>query len=101
MAVHVDFSLSCLASSRLAPARATMLLRLIDAAGKSGSLKQAAHATGVFYCFARGLPDEAAGAFGAPLVDFERGRGARPTALGEKLLWADRLIYDALGASSA
>jgi molybdate transport repressor ModE-like protein len=96
VSVHVDFSLSWLSSSRLPSPHAATLLRLVDAVGKSGSLKQAAQALGVSYRHAWGLLGEAAGAFGAPLVELERGRGARPTALGEKLLWADRLIRSAL-----
>ncbi len=96
MAVHVDFSLSWLASSGLAPAHAATLLRLVEAVGKSGSLKKAAHTLGISYRYAWGLLGEAAAAFGAPLVELERGRGASPTALGEKLLWADRLIRSAL-----
>jgi molybdate transport repressor ModE-like protein len=96
MAVRVDFSLSWLSSSRLPPAHAATLLRLVDAVRTSGSLKQAAQMLGVSYRYAWGLLGEAAGAFGAPLVDLERGRGARPTPLGEKLLWADRLIRDTL-----
>jgi molybdate transport repressor ModE-like protein len=96
MAVHVNFSLSWLASSRLPPAHAATLLRLVDAVRTSGSLKQAAQTLGVSYRHAWGLLGEATGAFGAPLVELERGRGARPTALGEKLLWADRLIRDTL-----
>jgi molybdate transport repressor ModE-like protein len=96
MAVHVDFSLSWLASSRLPAAHAGALLRLVDAVAKSGSLKQAAQALGVSYRYAWGLLSEAEGAFGAPLVELERGRGARPTALGEKLLWADGLIRSSL-----
>lgn len=96
MAVHVNFSLSWLASSRLPPAHAATLLRLVDAVRTSGSLKQAAQTLGVSYRHAWGLLGEAAGAFGAPLVELERGRGARPTALGERLLWADRLIRDTL-----
>jgi molybdate transport repressor ModE-like protein len=96
MGVHVKFSLSWLASSRLPPAHAGTLLQLVEAVGRSGSLKQAAEALGVSYRHAWGLLGEATGAFGAPLVELERGRGARPTALGEKLLWADRLIRSTL-----
>lgn len=96
MPVHVDFSLSWLSSARLAPAHAGTLLRLVEAVGRSGSLKQAAHALGVSYRHAWGLLGEASAAFGAPLVELQRGRGARPTALGEKLLWADGLIRKAL-----
>ena len=73
-----------------------MLLRLVEAIGKSGSVKQAAQVLGVSYRHAWGLLGEAAEAFGAPLVEMQRGRGAHPTALGEKLLWADGLIRSAL-----
>ena len=96
MPVHVDFSLSWLSSTRLAPAHSGPLLALVAAVGRSGSLKQAAQALGVSYRHAWGLLGEGAAAFGAPLVELQRGRGARPTALGEKLLWADRVIRTAL-----
>jgi molybdate transport repressor ModE-like protein len=96
MAVHVDFSLSWLASARLTAAHAGALLRLLAAVRSSGSLKRAAAALGVSYRFAWGLLGEAAGAFGAPLVELRRGRGARPTALGEKLLWAEGRVRTAL-----
>jgi molybdate transport repressor ModE-like protein len=96
MAVHVDFSLSWFVSTRLSAAHAGVLLHLIDGVRKTGSLKQAAKEMGVSYRFAWGLLGEAAGAFGTPLVELQRGRGARPTALGDKLLWADRLIHTAL-----
>jgi molybdate transport repressor ModE-like protein len=96
MPLNVDFSFSWLSSSRLAPAHAGTLLQLVAAVGKSGSLKQAAQALGVSYRHAWGLLGEASAAFGAPLVELTRGRGARPTALGEKLLWADALIRKAL-----
>ncbi|HYC48867.1 MAG TPA: substrate-binding domain-containing protein [Burkholderiales bacterium] len=96
MAVHVDFSLSWLGSRGFAPGRAATTLRLVEAVAKSGSLKQAARVLGVSYRHAWGLLGEADKAFGAPLVELQRGRGARPTPLGEKLLWADSLIRDAL-----
>src|SRR5688500_2966823 len=96
MSVHVDFSLSWLASSGLPAAHAGVLLPLVDAIGKSGSVKQAAQALGLSYRHAWGLLGEAAEAFGAPLVEMQRGRGAHPTALGEKLLWADGLIRQTL-----
>jgi molybdate transport repressor ModE-like protein len=98
MAVSVDFSVSWLASARLPAAHAGTLLRLLSAVRTGGSLKQAAHALGLSYRFAWGLLGEAGRAFGAPLVEFQRGRGARPTPLGEKLLWADGLVRRALDA---
>ena len=98
MSVRVEFALSWLAASRLPPAHAPTLIRLLKAVRGSGSLKQAAADTGLSYRFAWGLLGEAAGAFGAPLVRLERGRGARPTPLGEKLLWADGLIHETMDA---
>lgn len=96
MAVHVDFSVSWLASAALPQAHAGVLLRLLDAIARSGSVKQAAQALGVSYRHAWGLLAQAAEAFGAPLVEMTRGRGARPTPLAEKLLWADGMIRTAL-----
>src|SRR5688572_6403012 len=96
MGVHVDFSLSWLGSSRLPAARADALLRLVDAVARSGSLKHAAKSLGVSYRYAWGLLGDASAAFGAPLVELQRGRGARATPLGEKILWADTLIRGAL-----
>jgi len=96
MAVHVDFSLSWLSSPRLPASHADRLLRLLGAISRDGSLKEAARAVGVSYRHAWGLLGEAAGVFGAPLVEMRRGRGARPTALGEKLLWADGHVRRAL-----
>jgi molybdate transport repressor ModE-like protein len=96
MAVHVDFSLSWLASARLPAAHAGTLLQLLGAVRRDGSLKQAAQAIGVSYRYAWGVLGEGASAFGAPLVEMKRGRGARPTALGEKLLWADGLVRRSL-----
>jgi molybdate transport repressor ModE-like protein len=96
MAIHVDFSVSWLSSARLAPEHTATLLRLVAAVGRSGSLAQAARDVGVSYRHAWGLLGEAHAAFGAPLVDLTRGRGAQTTALGEKLLWADGVIRSAL-----
>ena len=96
MPVHVDFAFSWLASAKLPASHTTTLLRLIEAVRKGGSLKEAAAAMGLSYRFTWGLLGAAADAFGAPLVEMQRGRGARLTALGEKLLWADGLVRTAL-----
>jgi molybdate transport repressor ModE-like protein len=92
MTVQVDFAVSWLVSERLTAAHAVMLVRLVAEVRASGSLREAARAAGVSYRHAWGLLAEAAEAFGVPVVQLERGRGARPTMLGEKLLWADGLI---------
>lgn len=96
MPVNVDFSVSWLTSTRLAPGHVSTLLRLLSAVRAGGSLKQAADTLGLSYRFAWGLLGEAGRAFGVPLVEFQRGRGARPTALGEKLIWADGLVRTAM-----
>jgi molybdate transport repressor ModE-like protein len=92
MAIQVDFTLSWQACSRVPAAHARSLLQLIEAVARAGSLKRGAEAVGLLYRFAWGLLREAESAFGAPLLEMRRGRGARPTRLGEKLLWADSLI---------
>lgn len=92
MAVNVDFSVSWLASARLPAGHANTLLRLLSAVRSGGSLKRAAEAMGLSYRFAWGLVGDAGRAFGSPLLEFQRGKGARPTPLGEKLLWADGLV---------
>jgi molybdate transport repressor ModE-like protein len=96
MGLHVDFSVSWLAAGDFAAERTGTLLRLIDAIARRGSLAQAARDLGVSYRHAWGILGEAQSALGAPLVELSRGRGAHPTALGEKLLWADRTIRAAL-----
>ena len=96
MAIHVDFSVSWLSSSRLAPEHAATLLRVLDAVRRSRSLAQAARDVGVSYRHAWGLLGEARTVFGAPLVELTRGRGAQTTPLGDKLLWADGLVRSAL-----
>jgi len=96
MTVSVDFSVSWLASARLPAGHVGTLLRLLSAVRAGGSLKQAAQAMGLSYRFAWGLLGEAGRAFGVPLVEFRRGKGAQPTPLGEKLLWADGLVRRAL-----
>ncbi len=68
------------------------LLALLRGVQAKGSLVQAAAATGMSYRHAWGLVGEAAREFGAPLLAMQRGRGAKLTALGEKLLWADSRI---------
>jgi len=90
--MNIDFSVSWLASTRFPAAHVGTLLRLLVAVRAGGSLKQAAEAMGLSYRFAWGLLGEAGRAFGVPLVEFQRGRGARPTAFGEKLIWADGLV---------
>jgi molybdate transport repressor ModE-like protein len=94
--LHVQFDASWLAGPGLTRERGRALLRLLAELQRSSSLREAARAAGVSYRFAWGVLGEGAQIFGAPLVDMQRGRGARLSALGRKLLQADERIKAAL-----
>jgi molybdate transport repressor ModE-like protein len=64
------------------------LFDLLRAIHEDGKLTLAAKQGGVSYRSAWDMLKNAAVFFGSPLVQMERGRGARLTTLGEKLLWA-------------
>lgn len=66
--------------------------RLLKAVRATGSLGHAASAIGVSYRHAWGLLVLWEHRIGQPLVKLERGRGAKLTALGEKLLWAEQRV---------
>jgi len=68
------------------------LLALLAAIRDTGSLALACQRTGHSYRHGWGLVREGRQVFGAPLIESVRGRGARLTSLGEKLVWADRRI---------
>ena len=65
------------------------LLRHIDTEGK---LTSAARATGISYRHAWNQLNRWAQFFGTPLVELQKGRGARLTPLGAKLLWAEKRV---------
>jgi len=94
----IDLEVSWLAADGLPHARGRMLMRLLEALSAARSLMEAARALGLSYRHAWGLLGEGARALGAPLVDMGRGRGARLTPLGRKLLEADAHVRSALGA---
>ncbi|MFZ5556935.1 MAG: substrate-binding domain-containing protein [Pseudomonadota bacterium] len=77
-------------SGDLDPVSASPPFRLLAAVRSNGSLRQAAKALGTSYRHAWGVLGAWEQRLGKPLVTLERGRGARLTALGEKLLWAER-----------
>jgi molybdate transport repressor ModE-like protein len=92
-----DFDVSWLTAQGLARDQGRALVRLLEALGRSSSLREAARACGVSYRYAWGLIGEGARALGAPLVDMGRGRGARLTPLGRRVLEADARIRGELG----
>ncbi|WP_027855052.1 substrate-binding domain-containing protein [Marinobacterium litorale] len=66
-----------------------MLLRQIEAQGK---LTAAAKTAGISYRHAWNQLNKWADFFGSPLVELEKGRGAKLTPLGDKLLWAEKRV---------
>ena len=68
------------------------LIPLLGAIHETGSLAQACARSGHSYRHGWGLVRHGRQAFGAALVVGTRGRGAKLTVLGEKLLWADKRI---------
>src|SRR5579859_1696931 len=65
------------------------LFVLLRAIRDEGKLTRAARACGISYRHAWDLLARWNAFFGVPLVVMARGRGAQPSALAAKLLWAD------------
>ncbi|MGE0386088.1 MAG: substrate-binding domain-containing protein [Gammaproteobacteria bacterium] len=74
-------------SGRQVDPRLFALLRCIR---HHGALKAAVGDAGISYRHGWDLLKDAAEIFGSPLVRMQRGKGARLTTLGEKLLWAEQ-----------
>lgn len=68
----------------------TNLLRLLGAVHRHGKLTHAAEEAGISYRHAWNLLRQGGEFFGVTLVEMARGRGARLSPLGEKLLWAEQ-----------
>ena len=96
MSIEFDLEPRWLSGDGLPPRHGRELLRLLAALGHAASLREAARATGVSYRHAWGLLGNGARALGAPLVDMQRGRGARLTAFGQRLLAADQHVRTTL-----
>lgn len=67
-----------------------ILFPLLEAIQSSGKLTTASRQMGISYRHAWNLIEYCHRFFGTPLVTLQRGQGARLTALGEKLVWAER-----------
>ena len=68
------------------------LIPLLAGIHETGTLAAACERTGDSYRHAWGLLQRGRQAFGAPLVIGSRGRGAKLTGLGDKLLWAEKRV---------
>lgn len=94
----IEFDASWLTGDGLPRAHGIVLTRLLDALSRAASLGDAARAIGISYRFAWGLLGEGAQILGAPLVDMGRGRGAKLTPIGRRVLEADARVRAALAA---
>jgi molybdate transport repressor ModE-like protein len=89
MGLEFELDTQWLAGEGLPPRHGRDLLRLLGALSGAASLREAAHQAGLSYRHAWGLLGAGARTLGAPLVDMQRGRGARLTPFGRRLLEAD------------
>lgn len=73
-----------------------VLFRLLQAIHRGGSLRYGSSATGMSYRHAWGVIKKWELAFRQPMVRLERGRGkgAKLTPFGEKLVWADHFLHE-------
>ena len=74
-------------------ALAPRVVELLVQVHEHGSLSAACKASGASYRHAWELIRQGEQLFGQPLVQMVRGQGSTLTALGEKLVWADRRIH--------
>ncbi len=81
-----------ISTGKQTPLDTAILLRLLLAIQKTGSISQAARAVNLSYRYAWGLLRDGEQLFGDALMRTGRGRGTTLTALAEKLVWADRRI---------
>lgn len=82
------------AGKRLGPE----LFEVLRAIRETGSVQRAARATGFSYRHLWNLTARWSRFFSGPLVQFRRGKGAKLTPLGEKLLWAEQRIEASLSS---
>ncbi|WP_104203049.1 substrate-binding domain-containing protein [Billgrantia saliphila] len=73
------------------------LFGLLQGIHRSGKLTAAAVEAGISYRHAWNLLNRWADFFGVALVELQKGRGARLTPLGDKLLWARQRVAARLG----
>jgi len=98
IAPEIDLHARWLATEGLSARHGEELIRLLGALSRAASLREAAEAAGVSYRHAWGLLASGARALGSPLVDMQRGRGARLTPLGRKVLDVDAHVRATLDA---
>ncbi|HEY5638195.1 MAG TPA: substrate-binding domain-containing protein [Burkholderiales bacterium] len=98
-AFEIGFDPAWLTGTGFPRERSRVLLRLLGELARSGSLREAARTAEVSYRSAWGTLVDGARLFGAPLVDMGRGRPARLSALGLRVLEADRHVRATLAGA--
>lgn len=68
------------------------LFVLLNGIHEQGKLTAAAKAMGISYRHSWNLLNQWAAFFGCDLVELEKGKGAKLTSLGEKLVWAEQRV---------
>lgn len=89
VSIEPQWTIRNLQGAALAPRVVALLVQVHE----RGSLAAACETGHTSYRHAWQLLREGEALFGEPLVEMERGKGSRLTALGEKLVWADRRIH--------
>lgn len=93
----IEFDPAWLSGRDFPRERGRMLVRLLGELAHCGSLREAARAAGISYRCAWGVLADAGRVFGAPLADMQRGRRARLSPLGRRVLAADERVRTGLG----
>lgn len=73
------------------------LFKLLREVNQNGKLTEAARQLDISYRHAWNLIQKWTAFFGTPLIDMQKGRGAKLTELGSKLLWAEERVVARLG----
>lgn len=68
------------------------LFKLLTAIHEQGKLTKAAEQVGISYRHSWNLLNKWSAFFGCDLVELQKGKGAKLTALGDKLLWAEQRV---------
>jgi molybdate transport repressor ModE-like protein len=92
----IQFDTSWLSGPEFSKDRGRALLLILVALNRTSSLGEAAKTAGMSYRFAWDTLRSASGLFGMPLVDMQRGRAARLSPLGRRLLHIDERVHAAL-----
>ena len=98
--MQIDFKIHMQLQGARQPEIDPGLFRILAAVRQQGTLKNSAISAGLSYRHAWGLIKKWEQEFRAPLLVLERGRGrgAKLTELGEKLVWAEQYLHEQLHA---